>query len=410
MLQFRFLSLVALLLLLSSSGQAQGSDLLFAPLEAEGGPVDSASILRSELEDRGRVVVRCDSLTGFVLSNYDAIWVCLGVYPYNHPLTFNEGLKLKEYLESGGTLMIEGGDIWGYDILTPLNTIDGISASADGGSNLSSIDGVLGENGVDLSGFSATYTGENTNLDHIYADLPGASVVFSKTGGAYHVGVLHVGAQSSLADFQLLGNSFEFGGVAGDRAEFLEAILIALDLEADCNFLAPTTPRCEWESQRLQLTWQNLTLYSALEVVRDEVTIAILPPTVSSYVDIGPPGGFHEYRVRAFGGEECTWLSGACFIDLPEPDVFRRGDTNHNGSTNITDAVQLLAALFVPDSLLDCPDAGDVNDSGALDISDAVLLLRHVFEGGTPPAAPVNTCGIDPTHDSLPSCIGTCIP
>ncbi|MCA8961943.1 MAG: hypothetical protein KDC38_15565, partial [Planctomycetes bacterium] len=55
---------------------------------------------------------------------------------------------------------------------------------------------------------------------------------------------------------------------------------------------------------------------------------------------------------------------------------------------------------------LECPDRGDTNDDGAMDISDAVYLLSALFVPGSPtPPAPYPDEGDDPTPDSLtPDC------
>ena len=391
-----------------AAAPASATDLLWSPVSVNAGPVDSAGILRAELEARGRIVVRCDSLDGFVLADYDSVWVCLGVFPFTHPLTFDEGRTLHNYLLSGGKLMIEGGDIWGYDVLTPLNNIDGIAASADGGSTLAGIQGVRTEFGMDFSELSSAYQGENTRLDRLHADEPGAGVIFSEWTGAYDLGIFHDGSRSGLGDFLLIGNSFEFGGWRDDRAALLDRMLVALELEADCTHLGPTPPTCELITAGAQLRWSNLSIYATLDVVRDGVVIASLPPTVTSYIDLAPPAGRHEYRIAASDGRDCSWLSGACSLDLPDPEQFRRGDANNSGALDISDAIRLLQALFVPNSLLECPDAGDVNDSGSIDISDAILLLRHVFEGTQDPPHPHGLCGSDPTEDSLAPCAGVC--
>ena len=409
MLTFRSLALIPWLLFAPLAG-AWGTDLLVAPAATFGGAVESAGLLRDALEARGREVVESPTLVGANLAAYEAVWICLGVYPFTHPLTFAEGVALKEHLEAGGTVYLEGGDVWGYDVLTPLNTIDGITASADGGNDLFAIEGLVGEHGVDFSAFAALYSGENTNLDRIYADLPGAMPVLSKAGGAYDVGVLHRGSHSGLADFRFLGVTFEFGGVASDRDALLEEFLIALDLEADCRLDAPTAPQCTYENQRVAIAWQNLAPYESIEIVRDEEVIALLSPTANTYVDLAPPGGHRAYLVRARGGEECSWESEVCFVEVPIEEQFRRGDTNHDARIDIIDAIDLLRALFVPDSFLACPDAGDINDSGTHDIADAIILLRHVFESGPPPSFPGTDCGIDPTTDNFGACDALCAP
>ena len=91
---------------------------------------------------------------------------------------------------------------------------------------------------------------------------------------------------------------------------------------------------------------------------------------------------------------------------IVDPDLrevrFRRGDTNADGDVNLTDALTLLRALFAGEAdVLVCDKSADSDDSGTLTISDALYLLLHLFRGGPAPGAPFETCGVDPTADSL---------
>lgn len=94
-------------------------------------------------------------------------------------------------------------------------------------------------------------------------------------------------------------------------------------------------------------------------------------------------------------GVTLAWVSPAA--------AFIRGDANDDGAVDVSDAVNLLSALFVPGTpALVCADAGDVNDDGALDVSDAIYLLSHLFVPGSPtPPAPFPDDGTDPTMDPL---------
>ena len=90
------------------------------------------------------------------------------------------------------------------------------------------------------------------------------------------------------------------------------------------------------------------------------------------------------------------------FGDAPLGDVFRRGDSNTDGTTDISDAVATLGYLFLGLKKVPCEQAGDANDDGALDISDAVCVLSFLFTGGKAIEPPVGACGVDPTGHSLP--------
>jgi len=81
---------------------------------------------------------------------------------------------------------------------------------------------------------------------------------------------------------------------------------------------------------------------------------------------------------------------------------FRRGDTNADGKTDISDAVRTLGFLFLgnPTSLA-CGKSADVNDDGTIDLSDPIAILNHLFSGAPAPPEPFGDCGVDPTEDAL---------
>jgi hypothetical protein len=99
-------------------------------------------------------------------------------------------------------------------------------------------------------------------------------------------------------------------------------------------------------------------------------------------------------------------LSGAAYVVFgprvgPALPRFRRGDSNADGATDISDAVAILSYLFLGVKKVPCEQAGDANDDGSLDISDAVYVLGFLFLGGKPIEPPVEECGVDPTGHAL---------
>ncbi|MBI4603268.1 MAG: hypothetical protein HY721_15045 [Planctomycetes bacterium] len=83
------------------------------------------------------------------------------------------------------------------------------------------------------------------------------------------------------------------------------------------------------------------------------------------------------------------------------PRPFLRGDPNSDGKVDISDAVAILAFLFLAGPAPGCARSADANDSGAVDISDGAYLLGHLFLGGPRPPAPFPACGADATQDGL---------
>ena len=92
--------------------------------------------------------------------------------------------------------------------------------------------------------------------------------------------------------------------------------------------------------------------------------------------------------------------SGIWALPLRE-DRFRRGDSNTDGTNDISDAIATLTDLFLDTQKIPCQKAADANDDGAVDLSDAVFLMSHLFLGGTALNDPVVNCGVDPTPDAL---------
>ncbi|MGE3165046.1 MAG: FG-GAP-like repeat-containing protein [Planctomycetota bacterium] len=89
--------------------------------------------------------------------------------------------------------------------------------------------------------------------------------------------------------------------------------------------------------------------------------------------------------------------------------LFRRGDVNVDGNTDISDPIALLDHLFGSGNPLQCSKSGDCNDDGSLNVADAVSALNALFGIGAPLPPPTGACGDDPTSDPLtcdnyPSC------
>ncbi|MBN1441498.1 MAG: right-handed parallel beta-helix repeat-containing protein [Planctomycetes bacterium] len=95
------------------------------------------------------------------------------------------------------------------------------------------------------------------------------------------------------------------------------------------------------------------------------------------------------------------------FIAGSEAPRFRRGHVNDDDGIDISDPILILLHLFAGRSI-GCESAADTSDDGDIDISDAVALLGHIFQGGDPPPPPSESCGVDPTDDTLTCEMSTC--
>jgi hypothetical protein len=83
------------------------------------------------------------------------------------------------------------------------------------------------------------------------------------------------------------------------------------------------------------------------------------------------------------------------------PPLFRRADSNADGSVDISDAVTNLLYLFAGREEPSCLDGADANDDGEVDITDPIFLLGGLFTGGEAVPPPAGHCGADPTADEL---------
>ena len=108
----------------------------------------------------------------------------------------------------------------------------------------------------------------------------------------------------------------------------------------------------------------------------------------------------------AYSPRALWWLVVVAAVGISVPtqaqNKFLRGDTNADGTVNVSDALALFNELFSGTDAPDCDDAKDSNDDGSVDISDGVFDLLFLFSGGDEPPAPgVDVCGFDPTADGL---------
>ena len=81
---------------------------------------------------------------------------------------------------------------------------------------------------------------------------------------------------------------------------------------------------------------------------------------------------------------------------------FLRGDSNLDGSIDLSDALKILFFLFVTEnSGHSCQKSLDADDTGNIGITDTIWLLRYLFLSGPPPSQPCPACGVDETPDDL---------
>ncbi len=68
--------------------------------------------------------------------------------------------------------------------------------------------------------------------------------------------------------------------------------------------------------------------------------------------------------------------------------LFRRGDSNNDGSVNGADPSHISNWLFNGGPEPGCLNQADANNDDAINLTDVVYLLNFLFSGGPPPPAP----------------------
>lgn len=109
----------------------------------------------------------------------------------------------------------------------------------------------------------------------------------------------------------------------------------------------------------------------------------------------------------------CDYVSTYVQVqDAPVESLFVRGDSNGDGNLDLSDAVFILAWLFLGGEPPACPPAANTDGSAAIELTDAVYLLSHLFLGGEEPPAPFPSCGPVPPGElgGEPACVqqGAC--
>ena len=111
-------------------------------------------------------------------------------------------------------------------------------------------------------------------------------------------------------------------------------------------------------------------------------------------------GESYLVRVAGYSGATGDIVLNWQVLEPSEPVVgpvwFMRSDANQDGLSDMSDAVEILAELFLGEgSGRGCPQSLDVDDNGAIELTDSVYLLTFLFNGGDSPPAPFGSCGAD---------------
>jgi len=221
-------------------------------------------------------VYRADSLPADdFLSVYRSLFICLGVYPFNHivPDSGWEGPAIYHYLQSlNGKIYIEGGDVWYADphyyhgyFFYPLFEINPVSTSVGPLSDLRGITGTF-TNAMDFA-----YSGESNSLDRIEHQGMG-QLIFEKSSNGFGVGV--------AAYNRSIGTSFELGSLVDTSPPSTRAVLVDSIMK---YFGIPPTGISEYAYNN-QPGMVSMNIYP--NPCRDEVYIKLQTPDSKLQTDI----------------------------------------------------------------------------------------------------------------------------
>ena len=160
--------------------------------------------------------------------DYQAVFVCLGMYGFNHVLTQNEGLLLQNYLISGKNLYMEGGDTWYWDNLqgnwTSVHPMFNITPLGQDYSNVMTL--IYGQNGSLAEGLTYEFSSNSDYHDYIDNEYPAVMVL--KSDHISNPGLFGRCVSHDAGNYKTIGSSIEFEELAdGDntKVEYMAAIL-----------------------------------------------------------------------------------------------------------------------------------------------------------------------------------------
>ena len=155
------------------------------------------------------------------LVRFHSIFACFGVYPSNY---FSNGwapdiINLTEYINNGGRVYVEGGDVWCNDANAAgpdFGPLFGLIGNEVGTNNLGP---VIGQDNIFTAGMYFTYTGTNNSMDHMIPTT--GTIIFKDQNDDYVCGVANI-----AAGYRTVGVSFEMGSLNNGSGVSTKAVLL----------------------------------------------------------------------------------------------------------------------------------------------------------------------------------------
>ena len=253
------------------------------------GNTNSGPVIQTAIEDAEAI---SEYSTEFPedLSDYTSVFVCLGTYNSNHVLTVEEGQLLADFLNTGGSIYMEGGDTWAFDNQTVVHTMFNINGVDDGDNDLGTILGIYGTFTEDMN---FNFSGDNSYIDHLEPISP-AVLIFENQSPSYGSAVAH-----DAVDYKTIGSSFEFGGLddgtyPSTKEEYMIRILnffngIYTDIEKDNIVLLNDELGPNYPNPFNDLTTINYTLNNSSNIQLDifDLTGKMIKTLVNEFKNVG---------------------------------------------------------------------------------------------------------------------------
>lgn len=377
------------------------SDLVIGFTDDDNGSTDSVAAIMQALEDNSIFALSTEvddlsdlSASGFILSDFDRLWVEVGMWPNNHMITPEEGQALADYVLAGGQLYLSGGDTFCFDPDTAIQDLVGFDGCGDGGGSVGDISSIISASCGQVN-FDQTvaYDGEAAYVDQLQPVTTGEEILFASEGFTCAV-INFVGDSGAV-----ISQSPEMGGIGEvhDRKELVERYLHCLPTAppvaafslSPASGIAPLTVSFSSEASGL--------IDTHLWNFGDGTESTSSSPD-HTYTD---PGGYTvTLTVGGPGGTDQVSIEDAVVV-TPALPPFLRGDANQDGGVDIADGIAILAYLFSGGGDGGCLSSIDANDDGSANVADAIAVLDHLFAGGGPLPPPFPNCGEDPTTDGL---------
>jgi hypothetical protein len=288
--------------------------------------MSSGPVIDNALKAAGYTGMISQLLPITTLESYAAVFVSVGIFADNYTITNGsiEATALVNYLNAGGRMYLEGGDVWYYDPLYMngynFGPLFGITATADGTGDLIS---VQGQAGTFTIGMSFGYAGENSYIDHISQTGSGFLIFRNVSNPVYDCGVAN-----DAGTYRTVGCSFEFGGLADGSPPSTKAVLadsimrffgLGLAVEEEKPGEKKDVPTTYLLSQNYPNPFASHTTFSYAIPTTGKVALRLYDATgrvVRTLAKGMKPAGYHTVTLDAE-----TLLPGIYFIKLETGDV-----------------------------------------------------------------------------------------